>query len=569
MSPPSDLASQTLADLRSRNIVSSRLAVEGNLLSIAGGGSLRIPTGGARGTWRRTVNNSLLPRSVSPESRRHLLYAILQDFIHHRLLLHGDAQTSHPLKDLDERLEPFDSVYRIPANSSTDRSVLFPVHVSVPIVFDTYRRRPTVSGPDSESQGYRRQTDKGFRGPFLEFFSSDHLGQLNGDLLEALKSLFAGTDGLTAVDRALVSALRTSIVAHCHARGIDRLKSIGNPGVGGEIWWQDAYKAVPKSTEYRPLEEFAAQGQRLCQDIMGIANAPGELGFSRMEKIHFVERTLAYHLSLYLVRLTNTLYSELDEVCDVLSSPAGISSPWKNREVVLRYHARSRIVSRVFGEAYKATLGQINEAYLLLPVINSVELAIRTVASREGDESIKMEGLAWTDAKQLVNDFQDRERELTLEVIAFLANLGRRYAGRSTQAERTLREEPIVALFDAVRDYYSVKERRRYPRDHHGGVFETVAGSGPQSFISTRPFRHFVLGDELVFLLVFTLFEGEDRERARLPLRELERRLKQDLLVPDDEAALADLRRTLARLGLLDRLSDVGEANFVRHPAGI
>ena len=132
MSPQSELATQVVADLLARNIVSSRLRVDGDLLQVAGAGRLRIPTGGPRGTWRRTVNRSLMPRSVSAESRRHLLYAVLQDFVQNKLLLHHDTETSWPLAEFDAKLAPFDDVYRIPPGPGTTRSILFPIHIAIP-----------------------------------------------------------------------------------------------------------------------------------------------------------------------------------------------------------------------------------------------------------------------------------------------------------------------------------------------------------------------------------------------------------------------------------------------------
>jgi hypothetical protein len=103
--------------------------------------------------------------------------------------------------------------------------------------------------------------------------------------------------------------------------------------------------------------------------------------------------------------------------------------------------------------------------------------------------------------------------------------------------------------------------------------------------LQAHPYKHIVLGDELIYLLVLALFEHrEDHERddstcvprrarnlrrRRLPLSDFEERLQKDLLIPANDAARDDLRASLARLGLIDRLSDVGEANFLRHPTGI
>ena len=453
------------------------------------------------------------------------------------------------------------------------------------MAFDTYRRPPTLSGPDSASVGFKRQTDKGFRGPFLEFFSTDERGQFKRGLLTTVQSLFARTEGLTALDRALVRALQQRIPSNTLADLSRQFETDLGAVWDTQTWSTSLYERIPERTAYRPLAPFVEQGKRLHHDILGIARSPESLGFSRSEKIHFVERILAYHFSLYLVRLTKTLYVELQSVRNRLLPQSTIPSPWTNRDVIVRYHTRSqRPVSRANHEAYRETIRQVNEAYLLLPVINNIETAIRTVTSRDGAEPVRMENLAWASAKELLADMDGEQRRLANEVLAFLADLGRHYAELPQFSEEYLRGAPICAMFDAVRGYYSVRSRRRYPRDHHGGVFEMIAGTGRESFVTTRPFRHFVLGDELVFLLVLALFEqGESSidqlsaetraprqlRRHRLPLRELERRLTEDLLVPADETARDDLRGTLSRLGLLDRLSDVGDANFLRHPTGI
>src|SRR6516165_10684677 len=120
MSSASEIALGVLNRLQAAGVVGTRLSVDGSVLRVDGRGSLQIPTGGRRGTWRRTVNGSILPRSVSAESRRHLVYAILQDFIQPNLLLHLDTGSLRPLSSLDPRFGSFEEVYRIPG-SQRDR----------------------------------------------------------------------------------------------------------------------------------------------------------------------------------------------------------------------------------------------------------------------------------------------------------------------------------------------------------------------------------------------------------------------------------------------------------------
>src|SRR5262249_40016027 len=142
------------------------------------------------------------------ESRRHLLYAVLQDLIRPELLLHENTSTVYPLAEFRTDLEPFDPIYRVPAERGSGREILFPIHIAVPTVFDTYERQPTQ----------KPQTDKGFRGKFIEFFSSDETGFFDDHLLRVLRNLFALTEGLTPLDRALVKALGVRVVRSREAK---------------------------------------------------------------------------------------------------------------------------------------------------------------------------------------------------------------------------------------------------------------------------------------------------------------------------------------------------------------
>ena len=130
--------------------------------------------------------------------------------------LHRDAQSDKPLSSYQADLAPFDDAYRIPGGRGTNREILFPIHVAVPVVYDTYRRSASLSddGPDDESPGAKRQTDKGFRGPFIEFFSSDETGETTDFLLiEMLRDLFSDVSGLNALDLALITSLGTRVEA--------------------------------------------------------------------------------------------------------------------------------------------------------------------------------------------------------------------------------------------------------------------------------------------------------------------------------------------------------------------
>ena len=300
----------------------------------------------------------------------------------------------------------------------------------------------------------------------------------------------------------------------------------------------------------------------------------------------FVERTLAYHFALYMVRLTRVLYRELDWAVRTLWPERG-RSPWTGLDLSVRYHERLTHVPREFHLEYSAMAERLNEAYILLPVLNNIELAVRAVSMADGGQPARMTDGCWAEAKQELQAMEPEDRTQVREVLAFLAQMGRHHVGLDSEpcsAERFATASADL-LFDAVRLNYTAPRQRVGPRNHHQTVFDTVAGAGPTSFLQRQPYKHIVLGDELIYLLVLTLFEhrdplergdstcvpreGRDLRRRRLPLRELEERLEKDLLVPASDVARRDLRASLARLGLVDRLSDVGEGNFLRHPTGI
>ena len=173
MSSISEVAAEAIVRLREIGAVGDALSVDGEHLKIGERPALVVPKESRAWSWRTTVNRSLLPASVSPESRRHLLYAVLQDLIRSEVALHENTSSVDALAEMDPSLAPFDDVYRVPAERASDRVVLFPIHVAVPSVFDTYERRPTQ----------KPQTDKGFRGKFIEFFSSDAAGFFDNHLM--------------------------------------------------------------------------------------------------------------------------------------------------------------------------------------------------------------------------------------------------------------------------------------------------------------------------------------------------------------------------------------------------
>jgi hypothetical protein len=334
---------------------------------------------------------------------------------------------------------------------------------------------------------------------------------------------------------------------------------------------------------YRPMPEFAAQGERLHDDIDGIAHT---YGLSRIERIAFIERLLAYHFGLFMVRLTRCVYAELDWVYRKLF-PEKSESPWSGQTLFVRYHDRRVQVPRHFHEEYVDTASRLNEAYLLLPLLNNIELAIRACGPVDSDKPVKITQCCWAEAKAQLNCMSVEQIAQVRQLIVVLAELGRSYVGISGEGavDPRLANEPVEMLFDAIRIYYSSSSQRRYPQNHHQNVFDTIVGSGDASFLQKQPFKHFVLGDDLLYLKVLALFECRDPDergdstclprdarqlrRRRLPLRQLEERLEADLLFPADVDATRHLRASLARLGLLERLSDVGEGNFLRHPTGV
>jgi hypothetical protein len=516
------------------------------------------------------------------------MYAILQDFIRPNLLLHLDTESLRPLSTLNPNFNGFEEVYRIPGGQR-ERVVLFPIHIAVPIVFDTYRRRPNVErmeGPDSAGEGIKPQTDKGFRGAFLEFLSCDDTGFLDDHLLRVVRHLFARVEGLTALDLALVQSLSNVIVERRgeqvqRALGRDALTRLTRNDPG---FWEETYAPMPEAGPFRPLAQFAQQGRRLHEDVQAIAHTAG---LSRIERIAMVERLIAYHLAIYLVRVTRCLYKELEWAHQNLhgDSLPRAQNPWHNGAIHLRFHSQTKKVTDEVHSSYRSSMDQINEAYLLLPVLNNIEIAVRCLNGKAGGEPARIDRLQWAEARVYLSHFGEEQRALTREVLAFLAEMGNRHVDASPPQADRLRHTPAIVLFDAIRTHYSDPAEQRYPRDHHQIVFEQVASSGPTSFIQRLPRKHFTLGDELLYLLVLAMFEHRDPEdrddstyairdrgklrRHRLPLTKFEARLEQDLLLPADEGARQGLRNSLARLGLLDRFSDVGEANFLRHPTGI
>lgn len=576
MSSISELASNCLAELADKGLVRSTMTIRNGYLCIGERRALMVPHEARAWSWRTTVNRSLLPVSVSAENRRHLLYAVLQDLIRPELLLHSNTSTDRPLGEFDNTLAPFDNVYRVPAERSSDRVILFPIHIAIPTVFDTYERRPTQ----------KPQTDKGFRGKFIEFFSSDEAGFFDDHLLRVLRNLFAKTEGMTALDRALVEALGRRLRA-ARSEVAQNLLRNGDAEEerqqGGGDWWGAVYRELPTHGACRPLSEFAAQGQRLHDDVDAIAHT---YGLSRIERVALVERLLAYHFALYLVRLSSVLYRELDWAYSVIW-PDRSRTPWSGRELAIRYYERRTAVPREYHAVYQGLVEQLNEAYLLLPVLNNIELAVRAVAGTAEASPAQMSDGMWAEAKEELGSFDSAQLESLREVLVFLSRMACAHAGLEDGGGPIdqLANEPVEVLFDAIRLYYSAPNQRRYPKNHHQTVFETVAGDGSTSFIQRKPFRHVVLGDDLIYLLVLTLFEhrspdergdstcvprgARELRRQRLALREFEARLADDLLIPGSDAAREDLRSALTRLGLVDRLSDVGEGNFLRHPTGV
>jgi hypothetical protein len=286
-----------------------------------------------------------------------------------------------------------------------------------------------------------------------------------------------------------------------------------------------------------------------------------------------------------MVRLTRCLYAELDWVYRKLWPEAAVS-PWAGLSLCVRYHDRRSEVPRHFHEEYLDVASRLNEAYLLLPLLNNIELAIRACGPIAADKPVKITQCCWAEAKSQLNSMAESQLAEVRQLVTVLAELGRTYVGISgdSTADPRVAIEPVEMLFDAIRIYYSASAQRRYPQNHHQNVFDTIVGSGDASFLQKQPFKHFVLGDDLLYLKVLALFERRDSDergdstclprkprqlrRRRLPLSELEERLEADLLLPADVDATRHLRASLARLGLLERLSDVGEGNFLRHPTG-
>jgi hypothetical protein len=571
MSSQSDTLSGVLAKLQASNLVSSAISADADTIVLNGNPVLVAPKESRAWSWRTTVNRSLLPASVSPENRRHLLYAVLQDLLPERLRLKENTTSVSVLAAMDPQLAPFDNVYRVPAEHSSDRLILFPIHISVPAVFDTYERQPAQ----------KPQTDKGFRGRFIDFFSSDETGYFDDHLHRVLRNLFSRTEEMTPLDRALVRALSQRVIAERRPQLVEML------GCGAELsednpdWWGRVFNPLPTAT-YRPLPDFAEQGKRLHDDIDGIAHT---YGLSRIERIAFIERLLAYHFGLFMVRLTRCLYAELDWVYRKLWPEAAVS-PWAGLSLCVRYHDRRSEVPRHFHEEYLDVASRLNEAYLLLPLLNNIELAIRACGPIAADKPVKITQCCWAEAKSQLNSMAESQLAEVRQLVTVLAELGRTYVGISgdSTADPRVAIEPVEMLFDAIRIYYSASAQRRYPQNHHQNVFDTIVGSGDASFLQKQPFKHFVLGDDLLYLKVLALFERRDSDergdstclprkprqlrRRRLPLSELEERLEADLLLPADVDATRHLRASLARLGLLERLSDVGEGNFLRHPTG-
>lgn len=572
----SESAAAVLAVMKSAGLVQAdELSVHGNEVRHLGGGAFVVPKERSAGLWRSTVNRSLLPRSVSPESKRHVLYAVLQDLINGKLRLKKDTSSSRPLAYFGSEFGVFDDVYRVPPERGSERDILYPIHIAVPAVFDTYRR----------SSSSKDQTDKGFRGKFLRFFAHDETGHYDDILIRIVQNLFAQSEGLTALDKALVKSLGRMLIAERRTALSEFLSSaeLEDAEADGLGWWAKVYNADDGGETYHPLPSFAAQGQRLSDDIAGIAHTAG---LSRIERVAFVERLLQYHFALYLVRLTRVLYQELTDVLAYVAK--GMSqSPWQACDVRVEYQSRQSPVPNAYHAEYNRLMDKLNEAYLLLPLLNNVELAIRSATAQPTDPARKITDGKWAEASIMLQRLDSTGERRFRVAVTFLALLAKRYVGCEVTSNdaQAAAERPIETLHECLRIHYSDSDERRYPKNHHQNVFEMVAGDGGTAFVQRQPHRHIVLGDELIYLLVLTLFEHRDEKereastcvprragvlrRQRLPLRVLEERLQEDLLFPATPAAHDDLRQCLGRLGLLDRLSDAGEGNFLRHPTGI
>jgi len=337
----------------------------------------------------------------------------------------------------------------------------------------------------------------------------------------------------------------------------DDLASAARPTADELVEWGKVFAPSPPGDRFKALPTFVEQGRRLAEDLAAIA-AADQLG--RMTRVAAVETVLGYHFSLYLVRLVNALYEELSRIEPSLQFSH--ASPWRGRVAQIRFRDRRQRFAPEWADDYEVTTRMLNEAYLLLPVLNAIEVAIRAAC---GAQRVGMQDLQWADVRDKKLDQQTSI--LAADLLRFWTAMAYEDCAEKPRAS-SLREQPITALFDALRFHYTQPEQVRFPREHHQLVFEQTALQGPGSFRQVRPRKHFAIGQDLLQVLVFVLFR-QDRGERRVPLRRLEQRLLDDLLVPADGHARDALVESLRSLGLLDRLSDVGEAQFLRCPSSV
>jgi hypothetical protein len=564
-----------------------------------------LPRGEGAGSWRSTVNASLLPRSLSPESRDLTLFAVIQDQVKDDWRLHLKAtpgedpsRLPNPLSEApvgEPRLKAFQELYRRTIKSGEQEKHFFvPIHVGIPCVFDSYTPSKTKpqhdGGPPLEST---QQTSKGFRGPFVEFLCTAG-GTLQTSVLHALRENWMATDALNPVERAFVVAMGRRLVGARDGRAPaalpDRTFLEGNGR-----WWGEAYRPLRSASEFMPTQGFEPQHRRFVADLLAVTRAPG---LGRADRIAALERVMALHFGVFIVRLAAEALHALSLASQLLGEAVPAAGHWAGAgPLVLRFHAPQRgPVSRRLGEAYAETMDRLKQVHVVLPVVNMAEVALRAAirgrASQATTRPPAAGRLKWRELVAILDrdPLTERERALAVTVLRVIAARARRDVRPADMASTAdllagLDDRPLRALHDTVRDYYD-GTNARYPKEHVQTPFEQILQVGAESVIQQKPRvgRYVAMGDDLASLLATcALHEAEGDDPAnldvgfgradaaapgmRIPLKTFQETLRSAYLFePADDEAWAALQRSLARQGFIDRHSDIGEANFLRVP---
>lgn len=389
---------------------------------------------------------------------------------------------------------------------------------------------------------------KMFRGDILLFLS--WTGEdFDRDLIERLLGLLNSRDDLTLMDRILLDA-----VADACGDGAPE-----QADAAALLQGKQAQK-VRAGLEPGPFDQQALDGFR--SDLRCVLDTP----LPRHDRIAAVMLTLSLHLGLYYYRLAFALGRGIEQCIAAASGDAARKLPWQDE-------FRGRIAFRV-GTAGDRPLSasdpcarawrELDDRYLLALSANIVTsnllatcwLAVDPATSPPAPDPGAL-------ARRMASD-----SAFARTIDAMAGGLAAIYADRAVQltaedTEAIARLRPgIYGLHEAVlADRRSRNRLKHHSRDVVNQLVRRPFGG---SLISTRGnVRYFELDEEFLYLLV--KFVLGRRHSNQIPYRDFLSELAGYGLQPQDPQEVEVLASALERLGMLERYSDAGEAQYVRH----